>query len=83
MVESPSNFPFRKLRYDKYLMLDVMTHVEHQEVLKFMFSLNKEARTFLQNNFITIRNEFINDGLITYSLKNDFNSYEQLEKLYF
>ena len=83
MVESPSNFPFRKLRYDKYLTLDVMTHVEHQEVLKFMFSLNKEARTFLQNNFLTIRNEFINDGLITYSLKNDFNSYEQLEKLYF
>jgi hypothetical protein len=68
MVESHSEFPFRKLRYVKYLILNVMMNVDHPEVYKFMFSINKEARKFLQDNFITVRNEFINEGLITYEL---------------
>jgi hypothetical protein len=33
-----------------------------------MFSLNTEARAFLKNNFITLRNEYINNGLITYDI---------------
>ena len=66
MVESVSDFPFSKLRYEKYLILDVMMYVEHQQVLQFMFACNKQARTFLQNNYITVRNGFVNDGLIPY-----------------
>jgi hypothetical protein len=46
MEKSAGNFPFRKLRYDKYLTLEVMMYVEHQEAYKFMFTANKEARTF-------------------------------------
>jgi hypothetical protein len=56
MVESLTNFPFRKLKDHKYLTLEVMVHVEHQEALKFMFTLNKEARTFLQKNIGIIQN---------------------------
>jgi hypothetical protein len=74
--ESLTDFPFRKLRYQKYLTLDVMMHVEREAVCKFMFSVNKEARMFLLNNFITVRNGFINEGLITYVLKSDFNHFE-------
>jgi hypothetical protein len=66
MVESLSEFPFRKLSEDKYLTLEVMMYVDHPEVWKFMFSVNKEARTFLQENFITIQNGFTNAGLITH-----------------
>ena len=76
MVESLSEFPFRKLRYDTLLTLDVMMYVDRADVYKFMFSLNKEARKFLQDNFITVRNGFINDGLITYQIKRDFEGYK-------
>ena len=83
MVESLSDFPFRKLRFNKYLTLDVMMYVEHPEVYKFMFSVNKATRSFLLKNFITLRNGFINNGLITYQIHHNFDSYANLEKLYF
>jgi hypothetical protein len=76
MVESLSEFPFRKLRYETYLTLNVMMHVDCAEVYKFMFALNKEARKFLQDKFITVRNEFVNEGLITYEVKHDFMHYQ-------
>ena len=73
MVESVSDFPFRKLRYDIYLTLEVLMYAEHPEVLKFMFAVNKEARSYIESKFITIRNGFTNAGLITHQLKCDFN----------
>ena len=76
MVESLSEFPCRKLRYAKYLTLDVMMYVDRADVYKFMFTLNKEARKFLQDNFITVRNGFVNDGLITYQIGYGFNGYQ-------
>ena len=75
MVESLSEFPFRKLRYETYLTLDVMMYVDRADVCNFMFSLNKEARKFLQDNFITVRNGFVNDGLITYQIDNNLNGF--------
>ena len=66
MVELPGCFPFRKLYHDKYLTLDVMMYVEPQDVLKFMFTVNKETRAYLTQNSSTIQNGFINGGLITY-----------------
>ena len=66
MEESPGVFPFPKLRYETFLILDVMMNVDYQDVLKFMFSINKETRNFIYKNFITLRNGFVNDGLITY-----------------
>ena len=52
-----------------------------------MFSVNKETRSFIQTNLIAVRNGYINGGLIEYELKLEpkrrFNSYYQLEKLYF
>jgi len=68
MVESLSEFPLRKLRHDAYLIIDVMMNVDYEEVQKFMFALNKETRSFLEDNFIIIRNGFVNEGLITYDL---------------
>jgi hypothetical protein len=66
MVESLGGFPFRKLINDKYLILDVMMFVDHQQILKFMYTCNKKTRAFLYNNYLTIRNGFINDGLIPF-----------------
>jgi hypothetical protein len=43
-----------------------MTFVEYKEALKFMFTVNKEGRSYIENNKVTIQNEFINEGLITY-----------------
>ena len=82
MVESESDFLFRKLKHDKYLTLEVMTFVEHPDVYKFMFTVNKKSRSYLKENFITIQNGFINEGLITYQLKSDFYYFDLLEKLY-
>jgi hypothetical protein len=65
-MESLSEFPFRKLRCEKYLTLEVMMYVDQSEVYKTMFTLNKETRKFLQDNFITVRNGFVNEGLITH-----------------
>ena len=48
-----------------------------------MFTLNKEARVFLQREFIMIRNGFENEGLITYQISFDYNAFDMLEKLYF
>ena len=87
MVESLSDFPFSKLKHHKYLTLVVMMYIEHQQVFEFMFTCNKKARAFFQHNYLTIRNGFVNDGLIPYCFDNDpdkqFNHYEQIEKLYF
>ena len=57
-------------------------HREYEEAYKFMFTINKEGRYFLLKNFITIRNGFINDGLIPFEWKCDFNSSLSLERLY-
>ena len=65
-MNSESAFPFRKLRYDTYLTLDVLMHVEQKDAYKFMFTLNKEARKFILDKFITVRNEFVNGGLIDF-----------------
>jgi hypothetical protein len=67
MEEPMSAFPFRKLRYDKYLTLEVMMFVAHKDSCEFMFSVNKETRAFLKNNMGTIQNGFMNEGLIDYS----------------
>jgi hypothetical protein len=68
MVESFTDFPFWKLSCDKYLILHVMMYIEYPDVINFMFSYNKKTRSFLQKNFITIKNGFINEGLITFHL---------------
>ena len=70
LVESVSDFPFHRLRHCKFLILHVMMYVDRQEVLQFIFDVNKKARNFLEQNFITIRNGFINEGLIHYNFKN-------------
>lgn len=75
MVQSMSDFPFRSLRSEIYLTLEILMHVEHPQVLKFMFKVNKATRSFVQNNMIAIKNGFINGGLIIYSLKSDFYHY--------
>jgi hypothetical protein len=83
MEEAVTSFPFRKLRYEIYLTLDIMMYVERSKALEFMFFVNKEARAFLHQHFISIQNGFINEGLIVYDLSCNFNGYEQLERLYF
>ena len=47
MAETERAFPLPKLRYSKYLILDVMMYLEYEEAYKFMFTVNKIARLFL------------------------------------
>ena len=82
-MESVTAFPFQKLRDDKYLMLDVLMHLKFDKALKFMFALNKEARSFIERHFITINNGFTNDGLIEFVIEkftqyNEFKIYAKL-----
>ena len=66
MDESLGTFPFRKLRYGKYLTLVVLLNIEYPQALEFLFSVNKMARRFLFKYLNTIKNGFDNEGLITY-----------------
>ncbi len=66
MEYSVTAFPFGKLRYEKYLLLEVMLYLPHKDSCEFMFSVNKDSRSFLKNNMMTIKNGFINEGLIDY-----------------
>ena len=54
MEKGVNKFPFNLLRYDVYLTLDIMMYVEDEKPLEFMFGVNKEARTFLLQNYIKI-----------------------------
>ncbi len=84
MEESVSVFPFRKLKHDKYNTLNVIMFVEFNEACSFMFAVNKATRTFLETYSSTIRNGYINDGLIEYEADTyTFEGYDLLEKLYF
>jgi hypothetical protein len=68
MVESESDiFPIPKLRNYTYITLDVLTYIEFEKVCKFMFAVNKTARTFLSDNFIAARNTFTNEGLFIHN----------------
>ena len=70
MVESQGDFPFRKLKYFTYLILDVLMHVDYEKSVKYMFAVNKEGREFLHKSIILIQNGYINEGLITYSIED-------------
>ena len=74
MESAGGAFPFRKLRYAKYLTLTVLMHVNHQEAFEFMFTLNREARTYILKNFIIVRNGFTNEGLIEYKFDTNDRS---------
>ena len=50
MVTLANAFPFHKLKHEKYLMIEVIMYLKHGEASKFMFSLNKESRKFLEDN---------------------------------
>jgi hypothetical protein len=71
MVEGKREFPFQKLRFAKYLTINVMMYVEHPEVYKFMFAINNFTRSFILKNLITIQNGFVNEGLITYHFEEN------------
>lgn len=64
MEDSESAFPFQKLRFDTYLLLEVMLYVAHYDSCRFIFSVNKVTRAFLSKNMTTIQNGYINEGLI-------------------
>ena len=70
-----SAFPFRQLRYEKYLSLEVMLYVEYEPVCKYMHEVNKATRAFLEKNARTVRNGFINGGLIEYNFIDCFINY--------
>ena len=83
MEASLIKLPFQKLRYDKYLILEIMMYVDdYKEAWKFMFILNKASRTFLETNASTIYNGFINDGLYYYELNCNFINYQHFDKFY-
>ena len=72
MEEEVSVFPFKKLKYDKFLTLEIMMFLEYSEVLEFMFNINRASRNFIESNASTIINGYSNDGLQYKEFKCDF-----------
>ncbi len=83
MEQSFTAFPFRKLQYDKFLTFEILMFVKYQSACQFLYGVNKATREFLENNCNSIKNGFMNDGLIYYDFTGDLTNYAQLEKLYF
>ena len=87
MEEVVRTFPFHKLRFKKYITVEVLMYVEQSQALKFMFAINKESRAFLEYKFNIVRNGFINEGLIPYHFdlsridffNNTLNAYYHFE----
>lgn len=75
MMESETDFPFLRLRSYTYLILDVLMNIEREEIMKFMFAVNKVMRNFVNTKYIKIQNGFTNEGLVTYKLESNFNTY--------
>ena len=65
-MEPFNAFLFPKLKNDKYLILNILMYLDYKDALNFIFFINKDSRTFQLTNFITLKNEFINEGLIDY-----------------
>jgi len=63
-MEVVKAFPFHKLRYFKYITIEVLLFIELSDALKFMFGLNKSSRLFIEQRYFNLRNGFINEGLI-------------------
>lgn len=63
-------------------MLEVLMHVDYSYACNFMFGLNKESRNFVEDNSNSIRNGYVNDGLITYELPLTYTGFELLQTLY-
>jgi hypothetical protein len=82
MEDSVNAFAFTKLTHDIYLILEILMHVERSLLLEFMFGVNEQVRSFVKKHFISIRNGFINEGLIVYDFRCNFNHYYELERLY-
>ena len=71
---STNMFPFSKLRHDVFLTLEVLLYVERAHALEFIFGVNKETRAFLLKHFVSVKNGYINEGLIEYNMRCDFHS---------
>jgi hypothetical protein len=55
----------------------VMKYVDCEDALKFMFNINKQGRKLLINNFTTVKNGFMNDGLIDICFSDEeFDNYD-------
>ncbi len=83
MEEGTHTFPFSKLRHDIYLTLEVMMYVERSQAFEFMHAVNKEGRSYLEHQYVSIKNGFINEGLIFHDLDYSFTGFRDLETLYF
>jgi hypothetical protein len=83
MESALSVFPFWKLRYEKYLFLDVLLYIDYKNALEFMFKLSIDARKFLHSNISSINNAYNNEGLIIHDIKFTFEGIQKLQKLYF
>jgi hypothetical protein len=83
MEESSHTFPFSKLRHDIYLTLEVMMYVERSLAFEFMQAVNKDGRSFIEKQYLSIKNGFINEGLIVHDLDLNFTDIREIERLYF
>ncbi len=55
MVDSVNDkLPFHKLRFDKYMTLEVLMYVKLPDVYEFMFAVNKPTRAYLKHNYIAL-----------------------------
>ena len=74
--EEGKYFPFRLLRNEVYLTIDILMYLERSLVLQIIFGVNKATRFFLLHNYNSIKNGFINEGLIIYDLDCKFRGFE-------
>ena len=61
-------FPFEKLRQDKFLFIEVLMYNNYIDALIFMHNTNRATRDFHCESYTTVKNGFVNEGLITHKI---------------
>ena len=81
MDRPQSNFPFEKLRFFKYAVFDILKNLDYKSAIRFLFKLTKAGRRFLRDEYVALKNEFENEGLITLKILYR-GTFKKLEQMY-
>jgi len=67
MENSPKLSTFGKLKFKKYLIIEMLMNLEYIDALSFLWKVNKEGREFLFKQIVYVKNGFVNEGLIVHT----------------
>ncbi len=63
MAEPVNSISLGRVRLSRYVAIETLMYLEFNRSLEFLFSTNRQLRSFLQQNYPIINRSFENEGL--------------------